>query len=59
MQNIRSEILIKLNEKLWNKEDKLIESKLEKRLFYKLIDDLPSKVFENTNECDKIKIFYE
>ena len=48
---------IKLNEKLWNKEDKLLKSKLEKRLFYKLADALPSKVFDNTNECDKVKHF--
>jgi hypothetical protein len=59
MQNIRNEILIKLNEKLWKKENKLLESNLEKGLFYKLIDELPSKVFENTNECNKIKNFYE
>jgi hypothetical protein len=57
MENIRNNLLIKLNEKLWNKEDKLLKSKLEKRLFYKLADELPSKVFDNTNECDKVKHF--
>lgn len=46
MENIRNNLSIKLNEKLWNKEDKLLKSKLEKRLFYKLMDTLPSKVFE-------------
>jgi len=57
MQNIRKEIMVKILEKLWDVEDKQLNNKIEIRLFHKLVDELPFEVFNNTNECDKVKHF--
>ncbi len=49
--------MVKILEKLWDVEDKQLNNKIEIRLFHKLVDELPFEVFNNTNECDKVKHF--